>query len=147
MRAVFDAAILVRAHHNAAGPARAARRRVTERPHCLILSPYILAETQRVLSYPRVNAIFGLDSAEIREYIRYLEFAAEIVDPKVTEPVVLKDPNDDPVIYTAVAGKADVLCTLDRHFYDPAVLEFCRMRDIRVMSDVDLLARLNRGES
>jgi predicted nucleic acid-binding protein len=39
--------------------------------------------------------------------------------------VVLKDPNDDPVVYTAVAGGADVICTVDRHFYQPNVLAFC----------------------
>ena len=147
MRAVFDAAILIRAHHKAPGPARAARRRIVSGAHRLILSPYILEETERVLGYPRVNAIAGLDPTEIKKYIRYLETVAEIIDPEVTEPVILKDPNDDAVLYTAVTGKANVLCTLDRHFYDPAVLEFCRMRDIRVMSDVELLVLLKRGES
>ena len=51
-------------------------------------------------------------------------------------------PNDDPIIYTAVVGKAEVVGTLDRHFYDPPVLEFCPVRNIRVMSDVELLALL-----
>ena len=62
MRAVFDAAILVRAHHKAPGPARAARRRITAGSHRLILSPYILEETERVLNYPRVNALAGPQS-------------------------------------------------------------------------------------
>src|SRR5271166_2202284 len=110
MRAVFDAAILVRAHENANGPARAARRRITSPTHRLIS-------------------------------------IAEIIDPKVTEPVIVKDPKDDAVLYTAVVGKADVLCALDRYFYDPAVLQFCRMRNIRVMNDVDLLLLLDRGGS
>ena len=74
-----------------------------------------------------------------------LQLAAEIYDPVVSEPVVLKDPNDDPVIYAAVVGHADVICTLDRHFYDPPVLEFCRMRNIGVMSDVELFALLTRS--
>jgi putative PIN family toxin of toxin-antitoxin system len=110
----------------------------------LILSPHILTETERAFGYPQVKALFHLSPAEILEYIEYLESVAEIVDPKVTEPVILRDPNDDPVLYTAVVGKANVLCTLDRHFYDPPVLAFCRMRDIRVMNDVELLLHLNR---
>jgi predicted nucleic acid-binding protein len=87
-----------------------------------------------------------MSSADIVEFIADLESiaAGEIYDPVVSEPVVLKDPNDDPVIYTAVVGKADVICTLDRHFSDPPVLEFCRMRNIRVMTDVELLALLDR---
>jgi len=71
-----------------------------------------------------------------------LKSFAEIYDPVVSEPVVRKDPNDDPIIYTAVVGKADVICTMDQHFYDPPVLEFCRMRNIRVMTDVELLSLL-----
>jgi hypothetical protein len=52
---------------------------------------------------------------------------------------VLTDPNDDPVVYTAVAGGADVLCARDRDFYDSNVLAFCAREDIRVMDDLALL--------
>jgi hypothetical protein len=38
------------------------------------------------------------------------------VDPVVHTPVVLANPNDDPVVYTAVR-QADVLCAMDRDFY------------------------------
>jgi len=37
-------------------------------------------------------------------------------------PAVTADPGDDPVFETAVVGRADVLCTLDRHLRDPNVL-------------------------
>jgi hypothetical protein len=58
------------------------------------------------------------------------------------EPVVLADPADDPVVYTAISGGADVLCTLDRHFYAPQVMSFCGKHGIEIMSDVDLLQSL-----
>ena len=57
-------------------------------------------------------------------------------------PVVLADPNDDPVIYTAVAGRADVLCAMDRDFYAPDVVTFCREQGIEIMNDIQLLQRL-----
>lgn len=57
-------------------------------------------------------------------------------------PVVLKHSNDDPVIYTAVSGKADALCTLDSDFLEAAVVAFCRDRDISIVTDVQLLQRL-----
>ena len=57
-------------------------------------------------------------------------------------PVVLSDPNDDQVLYTAVAAEADILCARDRHFYDPFVSIFCKQRDIAVMNELDLLERL-----
>ena len=56
--------------------------------------------------------------------------------------MVLTDPNDDPVVYTAVAGRAEVLCTMDRDFYADQVISFCRQSGIEVMNDVELLKKL-----
>lgn len=89
-----------------------------------------------------MQALYELSPDEIREHIAELISVAQIVDPVVREPVVLKDPQDDPVIYTAVDGRAEVLCTLDRDFYEPGVTEFCRKHGIAVMSDVELLRSL-----
>ena len=145
MRIAPDSAILVRANKRSTGPARSLFEVIRKQGHPLIVSPFLLKEIARVLKYPRMQKAFKLSEAEIVEFIAELESFAEIYDPVVSEPVVRKDPNDDPIIYTAVVGKADVICTLDRHFSDPPVLEFCRMRDIRVMSDLELLALLESG--
>jgi putative PIN family toxin of toxin-antitoxin system len=144
MRIAPDSAILVRATKRSAGPARSLFEIIRKQGHPLIVSPFLLQEIARVLNYPRTQPVFRLTGAEIAEFIAELESFAEIYDPVVSEPVVRKDPNDDPIIYTAVVGKADVICTLDRHFYDAPVLEFCRMKNIRVMTDVELLAMLAR---
>src|SRR5258708_3928845 len=53
---------------------------------------------------------------------------ADLVSPIIEQPVVLADPNDDPVVYTAIAGRADVLCAVDRDFYAADVVSFCRER-------------------
>ena len=60
-------------------------------------------------------------------------------------PIALTDPDDDPVIYTAVEGRADVLCAMDRDFYAPAVVQFCRQMGIEIMDDAALLRRLRSG--
>jgi len=52
---------------------------------------------------------------------------------------VLSDPMDDPVIYTAVAAGADILCVKDRDFYAPSVIAFCQGEDFRVMDEIALL--------
>jgi hypothetical protein len=41
------------------------------------------------------------------------------------------------VVYTAIHGKADVLCTLDQDFYEPEVDAFCRQRGVSVLDDVE----------
>jgi putative PIN family toxin of toxin-antitoxin system len=142
MRIVLDTAILVRANTKASGPARSVLERIADGPHQLILSPFLLAETERVLNYPRLQSLYALSPADIDEHMNLLMAIAEIVDPVPREPVVLSDSHDDPVVYSAVEGRADVLCTLDRHFYDPRVVEFLRARNIAVMSDTDLLGLL-----
>ncbi len=139
MRIVLDTGILIRTNTKASGPARLLLERIAARGHHLVLSPFLLEETARVLNYPRIQALYALSPTEIEEHIDLLTAVAEIVDPVVGEPVVVKDPYDDPVVYTAVAGRADVLCTRDRDFYDPRVVEFLRAHNMAVMSDLELL--------
>jgi len=69
--------------------------------------------------------------------------AAHLVEPTIVTPITLSDPADDPVLYTAADGLADVLCTLNtRHFSTPSAKAFCKERGIRVMTDLDVLREL-----
>lgn len=113
----------------------------------MILSPFLLTELERVLNYPRLQAMWPLTQLEIAKYIQALQDFGECVFPGVAPPVVTADPADDPVLATAVAGEASVLCTLDRHFASAAVLEYARVHDIELMNDVELLRRLRSGNA
>lgn len=119
MRIAVDTAILIRANGKATGPAKDLLQAVPDSGSRLVLSPYVLGELDRVLRYPRIQALYRLTDDEIWRYLRLLESIADIVDPAEGPPIVLKDPNDDPVVYTALAGQADILCTVDKHFYEP----------------------------
>jgi hypothetical protein len=57
------------------------------------------------------------------------------------------DPDDDPVVHTAVVGRADVLCTLNRDFYNPLVRDYCRERGVLIASDVAVLGFVRGQES
>ena len=105
--------------------------------------PFLLDETVRALRYPRLQNLYKLSPEDIDEHIQRLRGRADLVTPVVYKPIVLADPNDDPVVYTAVAGGTDVLCALDRDFYAAEVIAFCRNRGIEVMNDVDLLRLLS----
>jgi putative PIN family toxin of toxin-antitoxin system len=142
MRITPDTGILVRMNAKATGPARRLLDIILDGPHDLVLSEFLLNETARVLRYPRMQDLYRLTPADISEHIELLRDRAELIDPVVYTPVVLADPNDDPVIYTAVAGRADILCAMDRDFYAPAVAAFCNQRGIEIMNDVDLLKKL-----
>ena len=53
---------------------------------------------------------------------------------------LMRDPTDHHVMGTALAGRADILCTNDLDFWDERVRDFARGHAIRVMSDLELLS-------
>jgi putative PIN family toxin of toxin-antitoxin system len=123
MRIVFDTNILVRANAKARGPARELLQIIIGSPdHTLLLSPFLLQELERVFSYSRVRILSKLTDDEIAEYLNYLRATdiSELVFPGPAPPVVPSDPNDDPVVHTAVMDRADALCSLNRDFYHPS---------------------------
>jgi len=148
MRIVLDSNVLARAAGPVLGPAREVLICCTEEPHVLLLSAFIISELRRVLGYERVRKMHGLDDAGIERYVLDVESAASIVALPLTsqEPIVVHDPKDDPIVHTAVAGAAEVLCTRDRHLHHSAVTGYCRIRGIEVLDDVKLLARLRASE-
>ena len=143
MRVVLDTNILVRANVKARGPARAVLLRIAHGEHVLITSPFLLREVERTLAYPRLQQLWKLSARDIQEHIQLLLAVSELVDPVVGTPIVLNDPNDDPVVYTALDGKANVLCTLDGDFFEPEVVAFCRTRGVSILKDLELLQKLS----
>ena len=60
----------------------------------------------------------------------------------VSASVVPHDPQDNPVVATAVAGQAEVLCTRDHHLLHPDVVAYCAQHKIQVLGDLELLRQL-----
>ena len=81
---------------------------------------------------------------EIVEYLRYLRSkdVAEMVFPGTAPRIVPDDEDDDPVLHTAVVGRADALCTLNKHFFVPQVVRYGKERGILICTDVELLRTL-----
>ena len=139
MRVVFDSNILARAHQKAHGPARRALIRVTSSSDVLVLSPYILWELERILTYPRLLKRSGLDAGDIAEYLETLGKIACLVTPERIPENLLRDPTDGPILGTSIAGQADILCTRDADLLAENVRQFCSTRDIRVLTDLEFL--------
>ncbi len=106
-----------------------------------MFSPFLLSELARVLRYPRVQKLHKLDDRRLGAHVQALQTAALVVNlpTAARAAVVAADPDDDPVIATAVAGHAEVLCTLDRHLRTAAVIAFCSAHGIQVLTDIGLL--------
>ncbi len=142
MRVVLDTNILARATPGRDSPARRVLLRVIEPPHLLVLSPFLLTELAQVLRYERVQRIHRLDDEKLNHFLTQLQSDALIVPlPHApSDAVVPSDPEDDPVIATAVRGQAQVICTLDRHFQHPDVQTYCADEGNRTLTEVELLA-------
>jgi putative PIN family toxin of toxin-antitoxin system len=141
MRVVLDSNILARATPGKTSAAREVLLIVTQPPHHLITSAPLLTELIRI-QYPCVRALHGLDDSGIQAYLQAVQTAALVTVPVSPPPVHTRDPADDQVIATAVAGQAEVICTWDRHLHDPAVKAQCLTHGIRVLKDVELLQEL-----
>jgi len=143
MRIVADANVLIRANTRSRGPARELLRLCERQPqHILVLSHHILRKVRETLSRPGLQARWGLTHTEIIEYCEALAAVGELVIPAEGPRIVPADPEDDIILYTAIAGNAEVVCTWDRHFHDPEVVEFCRRRGIRILRDEELIREL-----
>jgi len=148
MRIVLDTNVLARAGYSSTGPAAAVLHLVKESTHALVTSLFILDELDRVLRYPRLRAVHGFTDDEIVRFVSHVQAASLVVATEAdTAKVVPNDPDDDPVVATAVTGKAHVICTLDKHLRQENVREHCRRLGVRIMTDVELLAELRSVDS
>jgi len=138
MRVVLDTNILVRAAGDEQGLAGRLLHEIVSGSHVLVSSPHILSEIARVLAYPRLQARWQLSEEIVTEFVSRVGDIAEIVFTTTPDRVVAADPDDDPIVQTAVLGEVDVLCTRDAHLLDRAVVEYCAGHGIQVMNDIDL---------
>jgi putative PIN family toxin of toxin-antitoxin system len=142
MRVVIDSNVLARATPGKTSAAREVLLLVTQAPHVLVTAAPLLTELARILQYPRVRALHGLDDAVIQEFLQSVQAGAAIVSPASPPPVQTRDPDDELVIATAVAGQAAAICTWDQDLFEPSVQAACAVRGIRVLKDSDLLLEL-----
>ncbi len=66
----------------------------------------------------------GLTAQEIAQYVLDLSERSHFVVPVPVPGELLRDPKDEPVLGTALAGHAEALCKRDLHFWDQPVLAF-----------------------
>jgi uncharacterized protein len=90
--------------------------------HEIILSSFILDEL-------RDNLVrkFEFSSREAGAVIRLLKSRAVLVTPRVLEKPTCRDPDDDPILGTALAGGCECIVTGDKDLLDLQCVQGIRM--------------------
>jgi len=105
----------------------------------IICSLALLEEYDRVLAYPEVAHLIFPEL--LRTFRSHLIYDIEIIDP-IPIIRICRDPDDDKVIATAIAGKVDYLVTEDNDLLTPEVAELLRSAGIATISADALIKQL-----
>ncbi len=144
MRIMCDTNVLVRSAISPTGSARELIHHI-ERSHVLLTSIAQLRELLDVLRRPSIVALHKLDERGIRRIVTKYSKSAEVIPlPPYIPPIVAADPKDNPIVATAIAGAANVFCTLDRHLRAASVVSYFAEHGVRVLTDAELLRELRQ---
>jgi len=81
--------------------------------HDIILSSFILDEFRS-----KMLTKFEFSANEVQQAVRLMESRSFIVEPENLDAPVCRDPDDDAVIGTALAGSCDCIVTGDKDLLD-----------------------------
>ena len=128
IRAVFDTNLLVSYLLTHRPPvATLIDHHLAQDDFLLVTAPELLAELDRVLTYPRLQQYYT--EADRTRFVALVMALSEIVDLPETIPHICRDPDDDRVIACAVVGQADVIVS-----GDDDLLTLGRVGDIPILT-------------
>jgi putative PIN family toxin of toxin-antitoxin system len=105
----------------------------------VVCSYSLLEEYARVLVYP--NIAKHIVPELLRAFQSHLIHNLEIVDPITIQPVC-RDPDDDKVIATAIAGGVDYLVTADADLRTPEIVALLQGAGIAIISMDEFINQL-----
>ena len=100
----------------------------------LFTSAVLLAELADVLNRPMAARRLALIGRSLQDVLADYTIAACVVTPVAIQAVIAADPDDDHVIAAAVAAKADLVVSGDRH-----LLALGTHQGIRILTPADAL--------
>ncbi len=84
----------------------------------LVSSAPLLAELQGVLSRPKFAQQLAQRGVTVADVFNGYAALVRLVVPAVIAPTISRDPTDDQVLATAIAGQADLIVSGDSHLLD-----------------------------
>jgi uncharacterized protein len=136
LRAVLDANVIISALIQPKGASRQILTSLLDANSFeLIVSPAILAELRRSLSYPKVRKYIKSSDEDLDLWVASIELIAQPVDGNIRIHAVAEDP-DDKYIEAAVEGLAQFVVTGDKHLLSLKSYENIRIVTPRVFRDL-----------
>jgi uncharacterized protein len=134
LTAVIDSTVLVSAFLTEGGVSAELLRYAREGVFLVFLSEDIFAETQHTLAYSRLRERYEYTDADVTDFLNRLRVAAILVE-ELPHLTVVRDPNDDMVIATAVQAQAAYIVTRDND-----LLSLQQYEDITMISPEAFIA-------
>lgn len=130
LRAVLDANVMISALIQPKGASgQIIASLLEESSFELIVSPAILAEVRRSLSYRKVRKYIKASDEDLELWVASLELIAQPVEGNLRVNAVAEDPDDNKYIEAAVEGLAQFIVSGDRH-----LLSLKSYQDIRIVT-------------
>lgn len=137
LRAVLDANVVISALIQPKGASGRILTSLLERNSFeVVVSPTILAEVRRSLSYPKVRKYIKTSDEDLDLWVASLELIAQPVDGNLRIHAVAADPDDNKYIEAAVEGLAQFVVTGDKHLLSLESYENIRIVTPRVFVDL-----------
>jgi putative PIN family toxin of toxin-antitoxin system len=113
MRVVLDTSVIVAGLRSRRGASRLWLESLLERKHTMLLSVPLVLQYEEVLLRPENLAVFGLTAMEIDRLLDAYCAIAEPVELTYLWRPLLRDPDAEMVLETAVVGRSDMLLTFN----------------------------------
>jgi putative PIN family toxin of toxin-antitoxin system len=139
-RVVFDTTVLIAALRSDRGASRVLLRQALRDQFTLLASVPLMIEYEAVATRPEHLEAAGLSNEDVQTVLDALATVIEPVRLAFLWRPVLPDVDDDMVLETAVNGQADMLVTVNRRDFEPAVGMFT----VQIVSPAEALRRLRR---
>ena len=115
MRVVLDTNVIISAAISPASPPALIHTAWNQGRFEMLVSPELLAEYRRALSYERVRTRHRKSDDELDALVLDYELAGVLVELEEELTVITADPDDDRVLECAMAGDATHIVSGDRH--------------------------------
>jgi putative PIN family toxin of toxin-antitoxin system len=84
----------------------------------LCVSKDIMLELSRVLLYPKIARVLDKNGIREKDVLRVISVESKMVEPKAQEQIVNEDEQDNKILECALAARADIIVSGDKHLLE-----------------------------